>query len=323
MKKIMIISLCLITTLVTGCGKVAQLKNGEEVVAVIDEKNITADDLYTAVKAKYARDVLIEMIDRTILDKVYKTDDTMTTAVSSEIDYYKEQLSDNFDSYIKSQLGLNSEDELNEFLLLNYKRNLAAEDYVKTIITDEEINTYYNNETVGDIKASHILIKPETTDDMTDEETTVAEEQALATAKEIITKLNSGEDFAALAKEYSDDSSATSGGDLGWFNKGDMVDEFEDAAYALEKGKYTTDPVKTTYGYHIILKTDVKDKPSLEEAKEDIIKSITTSKLAEENTILPYKALSELRKKYELKIEDSELKKQYDAYMKELLTETE
>lgn len=322
MKKIMIISLCLITTLMTGCGKVAQLKNGEEVVAVVDEKNITADDLYTTIKEKYARDVLIDMVDKTILDKVYKTDESMTTAVSSEIDYYKQQLGDNFGAYIKSQLGLNSEQELNEFLLLNYKRNLATKDYVKTIITDKEINDYYRDETVGDIKASHILIKPETTENMTDTETTIAEEQALAKAKEIITKLNAGEDFAALAKEYSDDGSAKNGGDLGWFNKGDMVSEFEDAAYALAKGKYTADPVKTTYGYHIILKTDTKEKKSLEDSKEDIIENITTAKLAEENTILPYKALTELRKEHKLNIQDSELKKQYDAYVKQLLTET-
>jgi foldase protein PrsA len=306
----------------TGCGKVAQLKNGEEVVAVVDEKNITADDLYTTIKEKYARDVLIDMVDKTILDKVYKTDESMTTAVSSEIDYYKQQLGDNFGAYIKSQLGLNSEQELNEFLLLNYKRNLATKDYVKTIITDKEINDYYRDETVGDIKASHILIKPETTENMTDTETTIAEEQALAKAKEIITKLNAGEDFAALAKEYSDDGSAKNGGDLGWFNKGDMVSEFEDAAYALAKGKYTADPVKTTYGYHIILKTDTKEKKSLEDSKEDIIENITTAKLAEENTILPYKALTELRKEHKLNIQDSELKKQYDAYVKQLLTET-
>ncbi|MDD2203090.1 MAG: peptidylprolyl isomerase [Bacilli bacterium] len=321
MKKTLIISLCLITTLVTGCGKVAQLENGEEVVAVIDEKNITADELYTAVKDKYARDVLIDIVDQTILNKVYKTDDTMTTAVNNEIGYYKEQLGENFGSYIKSQLDLNSEEELNEFLLLNYKRNLATKDYVKTTISDEEINTYYEEETVGDIKASHILIKPKVTENMADTDITIAEEKALTKAKDIIAKLNAGEDFAELAKANSADGSAEKGGDLGWFNKGDMVSEFEEAAFALAKGKYTPDPVKTTFGYHIILKTDVRDKKSLEDSKEEIIKDITDDKLAEENSILPFQALNELRKKYKLNIQDSELKKQYDSYMKELLTE--
>ena len=82
--------------------------------------------------------------------------------------------------------------------------------------------------------------------------------------KDLIKKLNDGEDFATLAKENSDDTgSAANGGDLGYFNKGEMVKEFEDAAYNLKVNEYTKEPVKTTYGYHIILKTGEKDKAKL------------------------------------------------------------
>lgn len=320
MKKTMIISLCFVSLLVTGCG-VAKLENGEEVVASVDSKNITANDLYGQMKDSYARNILIDMVDKIILDKLYKTDDTMTSYVNDQVDYYKEQLGDNFLSYIKSQIGLNSEQELYNYLLMDYKRNEATKAYVADTITDAEINTYYKDKTVGDIKASHILIKPVTTDTMTDAEKTAAEDKALAEAKEIITKLNDGGDFAALAKEYSDDGSATSGGDLGWFNKGTMVASFEDAAYALEKGKYTTTPVKSDFGYHIILKTDIKDKASLEDSKKKIIESITTEKLAAENSILPYQALKALREEHKLDIQDSELSKQYNDYMNQLINQ--
>jgi foldase protein PrsA len=320
MKKRMLITLCLTTLLVTGCG-VAKLENGEEVVASIDNKNITANDLYDTIKAKYARNVLIDMIDQTILGKLYKTNDTMTTAINNQISYYKEQLGENFLPYIKSQIGVNSEAELFDVFLLDYKRNEAAKDYVKTIITDNEINDYYNTKTVGDIRASHILIKPDVTDSMTSDEKTEAEKKAENLAKEIITKINNGEKFADLAKKYSDDGSASNGGDLGWFNKGKMVQTFENAAFALKKGEYTKTPVKSEFGYHIILKTDEKAKPTLEQSKDNITDSIVTEKLSAENNILPYKALDELRKKYKLNIEDSELKKQYDSYMKELLTQ--
>jgi foldase protein PrsA len=322
MKKKMIISLCLVSLLVTGCG-VAKLKNGEEVVASIDNKNITANDLYKEVKAKFARDVLINMIDKTILDKKYKTDNTMTNSVNNTITYYKQQLGDNFLPYIKSQIGVNSEQELFDYFLLDYKRNEATKDYVKTIITDSEIKDYYDTKTVGDIKASHILIKPDVTDSMTDEEKATKETEAENLAKEIITKLNNGEKFADLAKKYSDDGSASNGGDLGWFNKGKMVKEFESAVFALKKGEYTKTPVKSEFGYHIILKTDEKAKPSLEDAKDNIIDSIVTEKLSVQNNTLPYTAMIELRKKYKLNIQDSELKSQYDAYMKELTTKTE
>lgn len=318
MKKTMILSLCALTLLVTGCG-VAKLENGEEVVAKIDGQTITADNLYQRVKDKHGRNELIDMIDSIVLNKIYKTDETMTSTVNNQIDYYKEQLGEQFLPYIKSQLGINNEEEFKELLLLDYKRNEATKDYLKTVITDTEINNYYETKTVGDIKASHILIKPEVTDSMTTEQKTAKEKEAEELAKQIITKLNNGEKFADLAKEYSDDGSASSGGDLGWFNKGKMVEAFETAAFALKKDEYSKTPVKSEFGYHIILKTDERAKPTLEKAKDGIIDSLIDTKLKEENNTYAYKALVELRKKYKLEIQDSELKKQYDSYMSELL----
>jgi len=83
-----------------------------------------------------------------------------------------------------------------------------------------------------------------------------------ATALNIIEKLKSGEDFAALAQEFSQDGSASTGGDLGWFGTGAMVPEFEAAAYALEKpGDYTLTPVKSEFGFHIIQLIAKQDRP--------------------------------------------------------------
>ncbi|HHT37808.1 MAG TPA: hypothetical protein GXZ95_00130 [Mollicutes bacterium] len=319
MKKTMILSLCLTMFLVTGCGKVAQLDNGEDIVATIEGKTITANNLYDEIKNRFARNVLIDMIDKTILEKEYETTDEMTKYVNDTIEFYKQQLGENFLPYIKREAGVNSEKEFNELLLLEYKRNEAIKDYVKSIITDKEIEDYYENETVGDIKASHILIKPDVKDDMTDEEKEEKEKEALELAKEIITKLDNGEKFEDLAKEHSADGSASSGGDLGWFNKGKMVEPFEEAAFALEKGKYSKEPVKSQFGYHIILKTDEKEKPSLEKAKSDILDKLTEEKLSEEDTKLPFIALMELRKEYKLDIQDSELKKQYESYINSLI----
>lgn len=318
MKKTMIVSLCLISLLVTGCG-VAKLENGEEVVATVGGKNITANDLYNNIKDAYGRNVLIDMIDKIILEKKYKTTDTMTKTVNSQLSYYKEQLGDQFIPYIKNQLGVNSEEEFKNLLYLDYKRTEATKDYIKTLITDAEINDYYEDETVGNIKASHILIKPEVTDSMTDDEKEAKEKEAEDLAKEIINKLNNGEKFADLAKKHSDDGSASNGGDLGWFNKGAMVKAFEDAAFALKKDEYSKTPVKSEFGYHIILKTDEKEKPKLEDVKDDIIDTLVEERLSVQDNVLGFEAMIKLRKDNKLDIQDSELKRQYDSYMNELV----
>lgn len=83
-----------------------------------------------------------------------------------------------------------------------------------------------------------------------------------ATAKDIIAKLQDGEDFAELARQFSTDGSASNGGDLGWFGKGAMVAEFETAAFALKNpGDFTTTPVQSQFGYHIIQLIAKQDRP--------------------------------------------------------------
>ncbi len=89
----------------------------------------------------------------------------------------------------------------------------------------------------GQVRASHILVDKHS--------------QALA----LISRIREGEDFAKIARDYSSCPSKKKGGDLGFFRKGQMVSEFERAAFNLSVGAMTTDPVKTKFGYHIIKRT--------------------------------------------------------------------
>lgn len=320
MKKKLICILAVLL-LVTSCGKVPKLKNGDEAVVTMKDGDISVEKLYSEMKEKYALDMLITKIDTAILNNVYKTDDEEKNYIDKQLEtikyyyetYYKSQYK-SFQEYL-TQNGVESEDELKENIRLTYKRNKAIKGYVKSIITDKEIEKYYDEEIFGDISASHILIKPEYDKNASDEEKKEAEKKALKEAKEVIAKLKKGEDFAELAKEYSDDSSnSKSGGKLADFNHGQMVEAFEDAAKELKVGSYTTTPVKTEFGYHIILKTAQKDKPALKEVKDDIISDLTDEKLKSDST-LEVTALVELRKKHKVEIQDKDIKKLYEAYV--------
>ncbi len=308
--------------LVTGCGSNAALKNNHTVVKT-DEGKITADTLYESLRDKYGISVLIDMIDHQLFDEKYETDDTEKETIDSQIEQMKSQYNNDeeaFNAAITQYLGVEDEDELRDMLSLEYKRNLAIEDYVKESIADDEIQKYYDDEIIGDVKVRHILIKPDTNDDMSTEEKTEAEEKAKKEAEDLIKKLDDGEDFEELAKKYSDDTgSASDGGLIDYFNKDDNMDEaFLNASIELDKGKYTEEPVQSSFGYHIILKVDQKSKPKLKNVKDDIIETLADEKLNSDPT-LRYNALIEIRKNAGIEFKDDSLKKDYDDLMEQLI----
>lgn len=324
MKKILVSSLALLF-LVSGCGKIPKLENGQDAVVTLKGGDISVDTLYEKVKDTYALTSLIDLMDTQILAEKYgdKETEDEKESIDSQIDSWLESFGDEATllSQTSAYFGVSTMDGLRDYLSLQYRRNLVVEDYAKSKVTDKEIEKFYEEEIFGDIKASHILITPEVEDDMTTAEKTAAEEEALKIAKEVITKLKNGEKFEDLAKEYSDDeSNSDDGGNLDYFTHGKMVEEFEDAAKDLEVGKYTVEPVKTTYGYHIILKTDQKDKPKLDKVKSDVIDEIANDKLSTDAT-LQINALVDFRKEYDMKIQDSELKNQYKQYIENSLAE--
>ena len=102
------------------------------------------------------------------------------------------------------------------------------------------------------VKASHILLMYKGSERSSADR---SKEDALQSLQGIQSHLASGGDFAALAKEHSDCSSARAGGDLGAFGKGQMVKAFEDAAFALAVGA-TSEVVDTVFGYHLIQRTE-------------------------------------------------------------------
>ena len=309
-----IFALVLVATLMlTGCGKIATLKNGEEVVAKLDGKSITAEDLYDELKKQGGAITLTNMIDAFVVNKEIKTDDDAKSYADAQLSSYKksyQSYGQDFNAALTSA-GYADENEFKDELILEYKKNIVTENYVKDELTDDEIQKYYDDNIYGDIEARHILISPNTKDDMTDDEKDKAEEKAKKEAEDIIKKLDEGEDFADLAKEYSDDEGTASKGGKLTVTYGSVVDEFWDGVNELKDGEYSKEPVKSEYGYHIIYRIKQKEKPKLDDVKDDVIDKLTEEKINNDST-LQTRALVALRKKYNLEISDDELKKSYD-----------
>ncbi len=169
-------------------------------------------------------------------------------------------------------------------------RDAYFEKTVKASIGEEAARAIYEDKVKElkpeeEVQARHILVASE------DE------------AKKMVTRVEAGEDFAQLAKENSGDAgSKTQGGMLGYFGKGQMVPQFEEAAFALKKGEVSK-PVQSQFGWHVIKVEDRRQKPppSFDEVKDRLIGSMVQSKAQNIAT--------ELRGKAKIDYVDPEIKK--------------
>lgn len=185
---------------------------------------------------------------------------------------YKEKL-DNEEidvGFFKSQVE-------KDIIIEKYKNEFIKD----IVVNDEEIEDYYNNHKdefdVEEIKASQILIS--TLDEYNKSVSIEEKEELKVKANDIYEKLNNGESFEKLAKQYSDDkSSGKDGGDLGYFSKVDKNSQFTNIVFKLENNK-TSEIFETIYGYHIVKVTDKKVvSKMLEESKEEIKTKIINEK---------------------------------------------
>lgn len=310
--------LLIINIIVVVVGHKAKLVNGKEIIASIDGKDITTDEVYNEIKTNYGTNALINMIDNFIISKEIKDNSTYDKSAQSEVDAIKKQYESagyKWEDVLKNY-GYDSEKDLLEEIKLSLLQEAVVKSYLEDDVTEEEINKYYEEEVYGSYTVKHILIMPDTNDDMTDEEETAAEELAKNTAIEVINKLNAGEAWADLVKNYSDDEGSVSNeGLIEGFTKGDVVDEFFNATLKLEDGKYTLEPVKSQYGYHVILKVSNTEKEKLEDVKTEIIDELVTEKLNKDESLYT-KTWGEIRKAYNLKINDTEIEENYNAIIK-------
>jgi len=227
----------------------------EEVLAKVGSEKITEQDLEYKLRSFPQK-----------FQEFYSTDsgrDVLLKQLIKERMFYLEAKKKNY-----------LEDKEVQAMLKNIERELMVNKYIIDFfdsieISDDMIKNYYQKHkgSYKKVKASHILVK------------TKGEADKIA-----IEARKKDADFAALAKKHSTGPSASKGGDLGWFGQGAMVPEFEKAAFSLKKGE-VSEPVKTSFGWHLIKVYDLQDPDNYKQVATEIRKQMLelekTSKLEE------------------------------------------
>jgi foldase protein PrsA len=212
------------------------------------------------------KDQVVEklILDRLVIEEARKQGIEVTQQeIDGEVEGLKAYLGgdDKFQEFLNSQSMTEEQlaEQIERDLLITKYRDKITEDVE---VTADQVRQYYDNNTKefkdDKIQASHILLD-------TREE-----------AEEVLRKINEGGDFGELAAEYSVEPGAkTSKGALGYFGYGEMIKEFEDAAFSLEKGE-VSGIVETSFGYHIIKVTDkqIVDPTPFEEVRQSIESSL-------------------------------------------------
>ncbi|AJY74485.1 peptidylprolyl isomerase [Paenibacillus beijingensis] len=260
----MIVSLVLAILLVVVLIKPPFGGSGNETVATVNGEKITQDQLYDSLVKSGGKNTLDSLITEKLVDQEAKKQNvTVTQAdLDSELQEIKKQFGteEQFNAALQ-QYGMTLDDLKSQMKAQVQIRKILLP---KTNVTDEQIKQYFEENkqsfnTAEQVEASHIL---------------VATEQE---ADAIIKQLNGGADFAAIAKEKSTDpGSKDNGGALGYFGKGAMDPAFEEAAFKLKVGETSSEPVKSSFGYHIIKVTGHKEAhtATLDEQKETIKKTL-------------------------------------------------
>ena len=255
----------------------------EDIIATSKVGNITKEDLYEEMKDAIGIQVVENLLLQQALETEYKvTDKELEEAINAQ----KEPFGENFALYLQQQ-GITE-----SFFEKNVKSQLIQRKMIESLdVSDEEIAKGMERAKT-EVHARHILVEDE------------------KTAKEVLTKLKDGGKFETLAIDYSTEPAAQqTAGDLGWFGPGKMVQEFEDAVYELEKGEIS-EPVKTSFGYHIIELVDTRQAPTdktEEEIKAQVEDNLTRVQFEEK--------LQELITAADVDIKVDEFKTALDSYL--------
>jgi len=274
--RILICSLiAVLVGLMMGAAVAEEKVNGDDgdIVVVVNGEPITAFKFYAEMEKQVGAQILQNMIiESLIMQEVERLKLSITDAdIAQQLEMLRMQFP-NEQSFQYALMGMSQE---NLYAQLKIQAALWKLGTRNVKVTEEEMKQYYeeNKDDYKEpetVRARHILVK-------TEEE-----------AKKIIEALDAGEDFAELAKAHSLGGTKDRGGDLGYFSYEEMVPEFSAAAFALEVGQYTKEPVQTQFGYHVIKLEERNEEKqyTLEEVKDSVQLAILSEKAASSQEII-------------------------------------
>lgn len=333
-KKVFLLGVC--SLLLCGCGKIPTLSNGDEAVVTFNDGSmISANDFYKEIKDSFGLNTLVNMIDKYIFEKEFddKISDAKTYAEAVIKQMRNTYKTEEDLLQVLSYNNFQTVEAYQNYLYITYLQNEAIEAYVSDKITEDELKDYYEKSVYPNMTISHILVTPNVTDKMSDEDKKKEEDKAKGEVSKIIEELNKAkknkedinEVFSKLAKEHSKDASTKDkGGDLGEINIDSLnnkYDELVKAAAKLKDGEYSTEVITTEEGYHVILKSKTGEKKSYDDSVTSMKEKITEDKLSNDSS-LSVEAVKYYREKYDMNITDSEIKTQYGKYMNNLINQS-
>lgn len=311
---IILISFAVFSIWDTNKGKLpGKTADGKDVVAAVADQNIFADDVFEAIKEQSADQYLYQKFQDAVANEAIETTDEIKTEAQTQVESietnFKSNDPTNYKTNIQSQLAAIGYSDLSDYCLKSIKVQKLLTNYMDEHM--DELFTPLHKEKNGRIVA-HILIKMEDSANPTDEEK--------AKVKKVEDALAAGTSFADVAKENSDDSSASVGGLIGYSDSdSQLVKEFKEMALSLKKDE-VSDWVKvasTNYqGWHkiIVLETD-KDAIVKYEDENDTVKNQIYSTIMNANENLDRKIIWEKSKELEVTYANDEIKKQLMEYM--------
>lgn len=237
---------------------ISMLSLNNEYRQTLKQQGITEEDIPADRVTEVKKELLDSLINQELLFQMCQKSDISVD--EQNVNTSLSKVRENFESEEAFQSALKDANMKESDLSARIRKTLAINQLVdekisrNVVVTDEESREYYDThpETfmkTEEVRASHILVK-------VDRDAGEAEKvAALEKIENIQRRIQAGEDFAQLAKENSDCPSSANGGDLGYFERGKMVQEFEDAAFSLKTGS-VSDVVQTDYGFHLIKVTD-------------------------------------------------------------------